>query len=192
MPRPLQLALLTLPLLAAPLAAAAHTGIGAHGSPFVSGLLHPLLGADHLLAMVAVGLFAAMCGGTARWAYPASFVGAMVLGGVLGYGGVELPVIEPTILASVIILGAAIAFAVRPPLRLALPVIALFGVAHGYAHGLEGPELGGVTYALGFVLATSALHGLGLGALIGNAGRPMIARAIGGLTVGAGLFLALG
>jgi urease accessory protein len=177
-----------------PTAGLAHTGIGAHGGAFASGLLHPLLGPDHLLTMVAVGLFAAMTGGRARWAYPVSFVAAMVIGGLLGFEGAALPVIEPTILASVVVLGAAIAFALRPPLPLACAVIAILGLAHGCAHGLEGPELGGLTYAAGFLLATSALHllGLGLGYLAGSPGRPAFARALGGAAcaTGVALFLA--
>ena len=158
-----------------PTAAFAHTGIGPHThSAFGSGFVHPFLGADHLLAMLAVGLFAAMTGGRARWAYPASFVAAMILGGFLGFEGAALPVIEPTILASVVVLGAAIAFALRPPLALACGVIALFGMAHGYAHGLEAPGLGGLAYAAGFVAATAALHGVGLalGSAAGSLGRP--------------------
>ena len=173
--------------LALPGAAFAHTGVGAHGSPLAAGLLHPLLGPDHLLAMVAVGLFAAMTGGRAVWALPASFVGGMVAGGLLGFGGAALPVVEPAILASVILLGLAIAFALRPPLALACGAVALFGTAHGYAHGLEGPALGGAAYAAGFVLATATLHGLGLAL-----GRPRIVRALGALTAVAGLALAAG
>lgn len=194
MPRPLPAPALALVALLLPTAALAHTGVGAHGAPFAAGVLHPLLGADHLLAMVAVGLFAAMMGGRARWAYPASFVGAMLVGGLLGYEGADLPVIEPTILASVIVLGLAIALALRPPLALACAVIALFGAAHGYAHGLEGRALGGLPYALGFVLATVALHGLGLalGTAAGTLGRPAVVRALGGLTAVAGLVLAAG
>ena len=184
-----------LPLLAfllAPAAAMAHTGIGAHGAPFQSGFLHPFLGADHMLAMVAVGLFAAMSGGRATWAYPASFIGAMVLGGFLGFEGAELPVIEPTILASIVVLGAAIACALRPPLLLACGVIGLFGMAHGYAHGLEGPELGGAPYAAGFVIATAILHGIGLALGFAGAtlGRPALARTLGALTAAAGVALA--
>lgn len=173
----------------APTAALAHTGLGAHGTPFASGLLHPFLGADHMLAMVAVGLLAAMTGGRARWAYPASFVAAMIAGGILGFDGAALPVIESTILASVVVLGAAIAFAVRPPLALACGVIALFGMAHGYAHGLEGPALGGAAYALGFVLATVTLHAAGLALGQGVLGRPAVARTLGGLTCLAGAAL---
>jgi urease accessory protein len=174
--------LLTLSLTL-PTAALAHTGIGAQGSPFGSGFLHPLLGPDHVLTMVAVGILAAMTGGRAIRAYPVSFVAAMVVGGFLGFGGAALPVVEPAILASVVVLGAAVALAARPPLLLACGAIALFGVAHGYAHGLEGPALGGVRYAAGFVVATLLLHaaGVGLGLLAASAGRPAVARGLGGL-----------
>ncbi|WP_299133264.1 HupE/UreJ family protein [uncultured Amaricoccus sp.] len=185
-----------LPLILAPLlptAALAHTGIGAHGSPFASGLAHPLLGPDHLLAMVAVGIFAGMTGGTARWAFPASFVAAMLAGGLLGFEGAAAPVVEPTILASVLILGAVIAAALRPPLALSCAAIAVFGLAHGYAHGLEGPALGGLPYAAGFVISTAALHGAGLAiGIVAGARRPMVARALGGLTCLAGLALVAG
>ena len=99
--------------------------------------------------------------------------------------------IEPTILASVIVLGAAIAFALRPPLALACAAIALFGLAHGYAHGLEGPALGGLAYALGFVVATAALHGPA-GLALATAGRPASPARVGGLTCAAGLALAFG
>ena len=181
-------------LLLAPTAALAHTGIGPHThSAFGSGFLHPFLGADHLLAMLSVGLFAAMTGGRARWAYPASFVGAMLVGGFLGFEGAALPVIEPTILASVVVLGAAIAFALRPPLPLACAAIALFGVAHGYAHGLEAPGLGGLAYAAGFVAATAALHGVGLalGSAAGSLGHPALARTMGAVACLGGVALIL-
>ena len=185
---------LALAALILPSMALAHTGVGAHGSPFVAGLLHPLLGPDHLLTMVAVGIFAAMTGGQARWAYPASFVAAMVVGGLLGFEGAALPVIEPTILASAIVLGLAIAFALRPPLPLACAAVAVFGVAHGYAHGLEGPDLGGLPYGAGFVVATTCLHGLGLalGFTAGAFGRPALVRALGVLTTLGGLYLVAG
>lgn len=179
--------------LAAPGPALAHAGLGAHGSPFVSGLLHPILGADHLLAMIAVGLLAGMTGGRARLAYPASFLAAMILGGALGYGGLALPVVEPVLLASGVILGAAAAFALRPPLAPACGAIALFGLAHGYAHGLEGPALGGLPYGIGFVTTTAALHLVGLVAGgIAGARRPVLARALGGATAATGVALAFG
>lgn len=144
--------------LLAPAAALAHPGHG-EGGHFAEGLAHPLLGADHVLAMVAVGLWAALAGGQARWAYPLTFLAAMLAAGHWGAGAGALPVIEPLILASVILLGAACALMLRAPLPLALGLIAVFGAAHGYAHGVEGP--GGAGYAFGFLLATAALHGLG-------------------------------
>jgi urease accessory protein len=186
MPRPLPILL----ALLLPAAAWAHAGIGAHGAPFASGFLHPLLGPDHLLAIVAVGILAATTGGRAARAYPASFMAAMILGGLFGFEGAGLPVVEPTILASLVVLGAAIAFALRPPLPLACGTIALFGLAHGHAHGLEAPALGGPLYALGFVAATAALHGLGLAA--GMLGRPAAVRALGAITGLAGLALIVG
>lgn len=177
-------------LLLLPTAALAHTGPGAHENPFAAGLAHPILGPDHLLAMVAVGLLAALTGGRAAWAYPASFVAAMLVGGALGLSGATLPLVEPAILGSVIFLGAAIAAALRPPLALGCVAIVVFGLAHGYAHGLEGPALGGLPYAAGFALATAALHALGLGAA--TASRPILTRILGGLTCAAGLALTLG
>jgi urease accessory protein len=169
-----------LPLLV-PAVALAHTGAGVHGAPFASGLAHPFIGPDHVLAMVAVGLLAGLTGGRARWAYPAAFLAAMAAGGALAAAGAALPAFEPTILASVVVLGAGAACAVRAPLALACGLIALFGLAHGYAHGLEELALGGLAYGLGFLLATAALHLAGLAAAL--AGRPF-ARTLG---VAAGL-----
>lgn len=179
--------------LVLPAAAWAHSGVGAEGAPFRAGLAHPLLGTDHLLAMVAVGLLAALTGGAARLAYPSAFVGGMLVGGALGFGGAELPMIEPAILASVVVLGAAIACALWPPLAPACAAIALFGLAHGYAHGLEGPDMGGLPYVLGFVLSTTALHATGLGVGLAAGSRvPGFGRVLGGLTCLAGLALAIG
>ena len=172
-----------------PATAFAHTGVGSQGTPFAAGFAHPLLGLDHVLVMVAVGLLAAMHGRAARVAYPASFVAAMVAGAALGYRGVASPAVEPTILASVIVLGAAIACAWRPPLALACAAIAALGLAHGAAHGLEGAP-GWMDYVLGFTAATAALHGVGLA--IGVTLRPASARILGGFTGVAGLVLALG
>jgi urease accessory protein len=134
-----------------------------------------------------------LTGGLARFAYPSSFVGGMLIGGALGIAGAALPIVEPTILASVVLLGAAIAFALRPPLAPAGAAIALFGLAHGYAHGLEGPALGGLRYALGFVLSPVALHGLGLalGLVVGSR-VPALGRALGWLTCLAGVVVAIG
>lgn len=177
--------LLPLILMAVPGAALAHGG-HADTAPLVAGLSHPLSGADHLLAMIAVGLWAGTTGGRARWAMPLAFVAAMVLGGVLGANGVHLPLVEPLILASTITLGAAVALTLRPSLIAALPVVALFGLMHGHAHGTEGPASGLIAYGAGFALATLGLHLAGIGL-----GRLPLTRVLGGATAGAGLVLAL-
>ncbi len=163
----------------------------AAGSPFLAGLAHPVAGLDHLVAMVAVGLWAAVLGGRALWALPAAFVAAMAVGGGLGSAGVPLPGVEPVILASVIALGAALALALRPPLALSLAAVAVFGFAHGAAHGLEGPATGVAGYFAGFVLATAALHLAGLAAGLGLArsGRAAGPRVFGGAATAAGVVL---
>lgn len=145
-------------LLASP--ALAHTGHD-HGTGFLAGITHPLFGPDHVLAMLAVGLWAGVVGGRAPLVWPLAFVGGMVAGGLLGAGGTGLPVVEPAILASVVVLGALAALALRVPMAAAVAMLALFGLTHGYAHGLEGS--GTALYAVGFTLATAALHGLGIG-----------------------------
>lgn len=175
-----------IPLLMFPTAALAHPGHVA-GSPFAAGWAHPLSGSDHVLAMLAVGLWAATA--TDRrgiWALPLTFMAAMVLGGILGAAGVQLPAVEPMILASSVILGLAVALALRPSLGVALPVVAAFGVMHGHAHGAEGPASGLAAYAAGFLLATGALHLAGIGL-----GRLGVTRILGGLTAAAGVALAV-
>jgi urease accessory protein len=180
--RALPLALL---ILLAPSMALAHTG-HADGPGFLMGLAHPVLGPDHLLAMVVVGLWAAMTGGRAPVTYPAAFLVAMLAGGLLGAGGAAMAAVEPVILASVVVLGAAAALTLRVGLWAAVPALALFGMAHGHAHGVEGP--GGADYALGFVLATAALHGAGNA--LGRLG-PAAGRVLGGGVALAGVALAV-
>lgn len=157
-----------------------------HAGGFGAGLAHPILGLDHLLAMVAVGLWAALAGGRARWALPGAFLAAMALTGLAGAGGAELALVEHVILASVIVLGAAVALALRAPLGMAVVLVAVFGAAHGWAHGVEGQ--GGLDYAAGFLLATAALHGLGLG--LGRLG-PWALRLAGGAVALGGAALAV-
>ncbi|PWE31049.1 urease accessory protein [Pararhodobacter marinus] len=176
-----------LPLAALPTLALAHSG-GHSGLSFLSGLSHPLGGLDHVLAMLAVGLIAAQRGGASVLATPATFVCAMLAGGALGAAGLTFPAMEPMILASIIVLGALIAMAVRAPMALLLPVVAAFGLAHGWAHGAEGPATGLALYALGFALATAALHGAGIA--VGRAVNRLAIRGLGALTAGAGLVLA--
>src|SRR5262249_38289281 len=125
-------------LLLLPTAAFAHPAIGdAHG--FVQGLAHPLGGFDHILAMVAVGVFAWQLGGRALWAVPTTFVLVMALGGILGITGVAVPGVEIGIAASVIVLGAIVAFRVKASVALAMGVVAVFAIFHGHAHGTEMP-----------------------------------------------------
>lgn len=145
-----------------PEAAWAHTGVGpAHG--FAHGFTHPVLGWDHLLAMVAVGLWAAQRGDKAVWTLPATFVATMVLGGILGATAVGLPGVETGILASVLVLGALVAVAARFPLALSVAVVALFALFHGHAHGTEMPAtVSGFTYGIGFATATALLHAAGI------------------------------
>ncbi len=161
--------------------ALAHMGAGAvHG--IGAGLLHPLFGVDHVLAMVAVGLWAGLTGGRARFAYPLAFVGMMVLAGLWGMSGSSLPGVEIGIAVSVVVLGLAIALRATPPLAAGAAACAIFAIFHGHAHGAELPQgASGLGYALGFVLATAALHGAGLGlAGLLAARAPLLARVAGG------------
>ncbi len=174
-----------LPILAlallAPLPALAHPGdAAAHG--LWAGLLHPVGGLDHVLAMVTVGLWAGLGGGAARWLLPAGFLGGMALGGVLGMSGVGLPVVEAGILASVVILGALVAAAVRLPAAPALALVGLAGLLHGHAHGTELAEgAGALAYAAGFLLATAGLHAAGLlGAWRAGEGQARLAVRLAG------------
>jgi len=147
-------------LLLSPALAFAHPGHDHAG--VMSGLAHPLFGIDHLLAMLAVGLWAAQQRGAARWALPLTFVATMLFGGLLGFAGIEIPLMETGIAGSVLALGLLVALAVRPPLAIAAGLTALFAASHGVAHGLELPALSSPWgYAAGFVAATAALHAAG-------------------------------
>lgn len=153
--------------LAMPLTATAHT-FGTHGAGFLQGIMHPLSGLDHLLPMLAVGIWASQLGGRALWAVPLAFVGAMVLGGVLGMTGYTLPFTETAIVLSVLMLGLMISFAVRVPTAVGMLLVGGFAVFHGHAHGVELPQAASeVGYALGFVIITSALHVAGILAGLG-------------------------
>jgi len=172
--------------------ALAHPGhIG--GDVFAAGIGHPLGGADHVLAMVAVGLWAALMGGRAMLTLPLAFVTAMLVGGLAAAAGLPLPGVEPMILASIVALGAAAALALRPALAHAMAAVALFGLFHGHAHGAEGPAAGLALYAAGFALATIALHlaGVGLGLGLIRLSRAAVVRGLGGVTAMAGLALAI-
>ncbi|MCC6136808.1 MAG: HupE/UreJ family protein [Candidatus Contendobacter sp.] len=141
----------------------AHTG-GLPHMDFATGAGHPFSGLDHLLAMVAVGLWAAQLGGRALWLAPLTFVLTMAVGGMLGFVGVSLPHVELGIAGSVLILGGLVAFGSRLPLAGCIGLIGVFAIFHGYAHGAEmAVETSALWYSLGFMAATSALHGIGIG-----------------------------
>lgn len=148
-------------LSAFPLAAAAHPGHISSG--FLDGLLHPLSGIDHLLAMVAIGLWAAQLGGRARWWVPASFVGFMLVGAMLAFAGLALPVVEAGIAASVLALGLLIAANRRLPHALCAVAAGTMALFHGYGHGAEiGLGASTAAYAGGFVVMTALLHVTGI------------------------------
>lgn len=178
-----------------PATAWAHTGVGdTHG--FMHGFMHPVGGLDHVLAMIAVGLFAAMLGGRALWMAPIAFVAMMGFGGLLGVNGVELPFVELGIAASVIVLGAAVALRPNTPTAVAVAVVGFFAIFHGFAHGAEMPvNASGLSYAIGFMVATALLHTAGIGAMVVStrlSQSGFLVRAAGGAMTLAGVAIAAG
>jgi len=154
-----------------PLLAVAHIEVGSAGDGgLLSGLRHPVSGLDHVVAMVAVGLWGAQLGAPAIWLLPISFPLVMALGGLLGVIGVPLPQAELGIALSGVCLGLVVALKVRPPLALALVLVAVFAIFHGHSHGTALPAFGlPLLYATGFVVATGLLHLSGI--LIGSTNR---------------------
>jgi urease accessory protein len=131
---------------------------------FDSGFAHPFQGLDHILAMVAVGFWAAQLGGRARWLVPASFVGVMALGGALAMAGLRVPFTEEGILLSVLVLGILVAVAARFPLAVSMAIVGLLAFFHGHSHGVEMPaNVVGYAYGAGFMLATVGLQACGVG-----------------------------
>lgn len=179
--------LATLSLVAAAAAATpvfAHEGQGPHIHGWADGFLHPFTGLDHILAMLAVGLWAAQLGKRAVWLVPSIFVAVMGLGGLLGHQEMHLPLgmIESGILASVLVLGLLVATAARMPLWAGGMLVAVFAASHGLAHGIEGAGGSFASYGTGFVLATALLHGAGIGAglLAHRLGHATLLRVAGG------------
>src|SRR6056297_2342282 len=161
----------------------AHEATGVAGG-FASGFMHPILGWDHVAAMVAVGLWGAFLGRPAIWLLPVVFPLVMALAAAAGVIGVPLPFVEAGIAASAIVLGLLIAFAVRPPLWVAALVVGAFAVFHGHAHGTELPQaVNPFAYAVGFVLSTGLLHaaGIALGLLLALPRGALAIRGGGGL-----------
>jgi urease accessory protein len=184
-------------LLASATATWAHAEHGA-ATGFLAGMAHPVSGFDHVLAMVAVGLWGAQLGNPALWALPVVFPLIMACGGLLGLLGLPLPGVEFGIALSGVVLGFAVATRKRPPLWLAIALVAIFAIFHGHAHGTELPEgADGLRYSLGFVIATGALHACGiaigmvqklphgaqvlrgLGAIVGIGGLYFLIKAFG-------------
>lgn len=178
----------------APLAAHAHPGHdGGHdlGWDFTAGALHPLGGLDHVLAMIAVGMWAAQLGRSARWALPAVFVAALAAGAALGAGGVMFSWSEQAIAASVLVLGLLVMTSARAPLGAGVALTACFAIFHGVAHGAEMPAgAGAAGYALGFMMVTGLLHvaGVALGSRALSVPRWTL-RAGGALVAAAGGWL---
>ena len=141
----------------------AHVGQGeAYG--LLTGFLHPLSGWDHVLAMVAVGLWGAQLGAPAIVVLPVAFPLVMAMGGMLGFLGVPIPGVEYGIAASAIVLGTAVAIEVRPSLVIAALLVGCFAIFHGHAHGTElPPGQSALLYSMGFVIATGCLHAVGIG-----------------------------
>ena len=177
----------------------AHVDPAEHGS-FAAGFSHPLFGTDHILAMVAVGLWASLLAAGAErralWFVPAAFVGTMLAGFLAAMAGTSLPFVEPVILASIVVIGLLAAVALNIPVPAAMAMVGFFAFFHGHAHGGEIGEAGAGTYAAGFTLATALLHaaGVGLGLLLGRmlggpAGR-RLTQAAGAITALGGLWLA--
>jgi urease accessory protein len=163
----------------------------AHSDHGASGFLHPFLGPDHLLAMVAAGAWAALLAvrrPAAAWLVPLAFMTMMALGAAAGFAGIKVPLAEAGVLASVFMLGGLIVARVRVPVATAMVVVGLFATLHGYAHALEAPAADPGRYMLGFLLATAILHGVGLG--LGSVAQRLVGdfgmRALGGLVFAGG------
>jgi urease accessory protein len=169
----------------------AHIGQGDVAGGLTSGLLHPVSGLDHVVAMVAVGIWGAQLGAPAIWVLPVTFPVVMSFGGVLGGLAVPIPGIEIGIALSGIVLGGMVIFAAKPPIWVAAIVVGLFAIFHGHAHGAELPEsANAIAYSMGFVMATGGLHAFGI--LIGVLNRwswgGKVLRACGGVIAGVGTY----
>ena len=173
--------------------ALAHTGVGQTNS-FTSGIAHPLHGADHVLAMLAVGLWDVLAGRAAIWVWPMAFIGTMLAGFAAATLGLHIPFVEPAISLSIIMLGLLVALAVEAPVWLGAVVTGLFAFFHGHVHGTEATAAGLIPYATGFTLATAGLlaAGTGLGFFAEGSIGKLALRAVGGLTVLGGIFLIAG
>lgn len=152
----------------APAAALAHPGHDGAGG-LVHGFVHPVTGIDHVLAMIAVGVLAALYGGRALWLVPTSFLVGMAAAGTVGIAGIPVQIVEAGIGLSIVVLGLMIATQIKPPTLVVMAVVGFFALFHGYAHGSEMPKgPAGLSFAAGFLVATALLlsAGVGLGLLL--------------------------
>ncbi len=191
-----RLSLFTIIFTAAAAPALAHLDPQQHGS-FMAGVSHPLFGMDHILVMIAVGLWAVQISqagsSKALWIIPAAFVGTMAIGFAFALSAIELPFVEPVILASVMALGLLVAIAVRLPTAACAAIVAVFALFHGHAHGGELGSAGAIRFGAGFIIATALLHLAGIATGLGiSRFSPHVARILGGVTALLGLSLAFG
>ena len=173
----------------------AHTDVASLQGGFISGFMHPIMGLDHVVAMVAVGLWGAFLGKPAIWILPVVFPLVMALGGALGVAGVEIPYIETGIALSGVVIGLAVAFMVRPPIWVAGIIVGAFAIFHGHAHGTELPNSANpLIYSIGFVTGTGLLHlaGIAIGELARWTWGKMLVRASGGVIALIGLVFLFG
>jgi urease accessory protein len=140
----------------------AHPATPGHIHSFADGILHPLSGADHVFAMASVGLWGAMVGGRAIWVWPASFMVAMLAGFAAALLGLQTPIAETAVSASIVVLGLLVAVGVKAPLALGAAIVGLFAFFHGHAHGIEATAANLLTYAAGFTFSTGTLHAVGI------------------------------
>ena len=181
--------LVSIAFLTSALPVSAHTGEG-YGGGFVAGFTHPILGWDHVAAMVAVGIWGAFLGAPAIWILPVVFPLVMAFGAVAGIVGIPIPAIETGIALSAVVLGLMIVFAARPPIWLAAVIVGAFAIFHGYAHGTELPAtVNAFAYAVGFVISTGLLHlsGIAFGLLVRWPAGRVAVRGAGGLIAFAGM-----
>jgi urease accessory protein len=174
-----------------PAFALAHTATG-DSSGLLHGWAHPFSGLDHLCAMIAVGFWATQLGGRAVWLIPLSFVSMMALASLAGMSHIPSPFIESGIVLSLLVMGVLISAAVRLPLLVSSVLVGTFALCHGYAHGAETPaDVSGISYAIGFILATSLLHLFGIvsASLCNRFGRGDLVRYVGGLVALSGTYL---
>ena len=178
-------------LLIVPGIASAHILVGMANGGLAAGFAHPFSGVDHMLAMLTVGLWAATLGGSASWKVPAAFVTMLVTGALLGMsGGVHLPLVEPFIAVSVLVLGLAVTLTWRVSTGAGMFLVGLFALFHGYAHGTALPDAaGGFLFLLGMTTASIVLHftGFALGSALKR--HQWLLRSGGALIAGAGIWL---